>query len=213
MKALEEAWLSHVPEFPFMMGVGIPPRQFIVHTKEEFIMQVYLNLNVDIFTSVHSVEKRRNDIFHWIYLDIDRDNELDFGVEELNRSYLDTCRIHDWLVEKGYDCRVYFSGNKGFNVYIDFPNEVIIDNYSDRVRSLVLHFEKQLRIKRIDMGVVIDKNRISRLPYTKNTKSGKLCVPINIQTFDLSTLKARISPLNFVRDRSVNSEKTSVKGC
>ena len=215
LKTIEESWLEHMPELPIMMGIGLLPEQFIVNTKEEFLSIMYRNLGKDIFCSVHSVEKRKEDLFVTLYLDIDMERELDYECftdgYSLNRAYFDTLRVSMWLEKRNFKHRVYFSGNKGFNIYIDFP-ETKIEKWDNKIRAFVYLLERDLKVKRIDVGVVTDKNRISRLPFTKNSKSNRYCFPIDIHTFNLNHITNTEKYLNSYRVVSITPEEKFVSG-
>lgn len=204
-----QAWLSHVTEYPIMMGVGVPPRQVAVYSQEEFLQRVYLNLHTDIFVSVHTVEKRTHGIFNKLYFDIDKLKTDD----DLTGSYFDTLIFCNWLDRKGYSYRVYFSGSKGFNVYIDF-DDTKIEDYSDRMEAFIEHVKTQLGILRLDGGVCKDVARISRLPYSINSKSNKLCVPVDINRLSISDLNDH-NRISFVpsidRVSYLNDKKQFVK--
>lgn len=197
LSIIEQAWLSHV-DLPCMMGIGKPPTQFHVTTQEQFLALIYNNIDKDIYVSVHSTETRRNKIFNKVYFDID----MLKADEDLQGAFEDAYEFHLWLVLKNYSHRVYFTGKKGFAFYIDF-DPVVIDDYSDRIEALIDHFRVQLKLKRFDIGVCKDVNRISRLPYTKHTGSGNFCQPINltkVKFFDLTHFLASNKPINIKRD-------------
>jgi hypothetical protein len=204
MNKMKRTWLAHVKEYPIMMGVGLPPRQFPVYSEDQLLHNIMLNLHTDIFTSVHPVEPRTHNIFNKLYFDIDKLK----GDEDLFGSFMDTQRFHWWLDTKGYSHRVYFSGNKGFNVYIDF-DDTKIEDYSDRMEAFIEHVKKQLGIERLDLGVCKDVARISRMPYSINTKSGRLCVPVDMDTlsyFDLcehnqSSFAPDIDRVSYLNDK------------
>jgi DNA primase catalytic subunit len=168
--AIEEAWLSHIPEFPFHMSIGKDISQFVVHNKKEFLFYVYNSLGQDVFTAVNSIEDRNEEIFRTVYIDIDCEADLNESIREL-------IILVDFLDEIEYDYRVYFSGNKGFAVYIDFkPTK--IEKYRQKLILLIDSLIDVFEFKYLDRGVCIDVRRISRLPYTINTKSMRFCHPI-----------------------------------
>lgn len=180
MKFIKKNWMSHIGEFPIMMGIGNPPFQIRVETWGDFLLKAMEHLDDDIYVSVHSPENRIRNRFSTLYFDLDN--------KDLRVALKDARRFDKWLKEKGFHHRVYFSGSKGFAFYVDF-RETEIKDYRDRMDAFLDMLVKDLQITSFDRGVCCDANRISRLPYTVNTKSSKLCVPINnLQTFEYDHL-------------------------
>ena len=179
MRQLIKNWLRHVGSFPIMMGIGTTPFQVRVETKANFLNQLLGNLDKDIYVSVHNAEKRQANLYNKIYFDIDNEADLQTALTEAKI-------LCNWLEGKKYNPRVYFTGCKGFAIYLDFP-EIEIKDYRDRVEAFMDLTEYTLGITTFDRGVCGDKNRISRLPHTINTKTGKMCVPIRVREFDFAT--------------------------
>lgn len=172
IEQIEEVWLEHIPDFPFHMSIG-DVSQFIVENEEEFLYYVYNALGKDVFVAVHNTEDRELEIYRTIYLDIDNDNPAN--------AIKDLAIIIDFLREIEYDFRVYFSGRKGFSVYIDFK-PTHIKRFKEKLKIFIDDLMEYLDIPNLDRNVCIDVKRISRLPYTINTKSGVMCHPIDINT-------------------------------
>ncbi|KKN39530.1 hypothetical protein LCGC14_0742230 [marine sediment metagenome] len=194
MKFIKANWINHIDEFPIMMGIGNPPYQIRIEAIEDFLLKIMEHLDDDIYVSVHSPEKRLVNRFSTLYFDLDN--------KDLSVALKDGRRFAKWLKEKGFHYRVYFSGSKGFAFYVDF-RETEIKDYRDRMDAFLDMLVKDLKITSFDRGVCCDANRISRLPYTVNTKSGKLCVPIDdIQTFEYEHLLSKPNKRILIKRRS-----------
>ncbi len=76
--------------------------------------------------------------------------------------------------------RVYCTGNKGFAVYIDFP-EVKLDKVLVKpvLRKFLESIQSVLSLLTIDRVCFDSISRISRMPNTKNRKSGRFCIPLS----------------------------------
>ena len=107
----------------------------------------------------------------------------------------------EFLREIEYDYRIYFSGNKGFAIYIDF-NPIHIEQFKEKLELFVDDMMEVFDLPNLDRPVCIDPKRISRLPYTINTKSGKMCHPIPID-IDLTQLN--------IKDVGFTSKVVSIK--
>lgn len=174
-------WRIH-QEFPATMGVGVAPSQFEVRTFDKFIKTVYRNSWGDVYASVHNTIERANNRYDRIFFDMDNNN--------LQKAMDDTKLLCNVLYEKGIPFRSYFSGAKGFHVYIDFPLTRIPD-YGDRMETFIGIVKATFpEIDSFDMRVCKDSRRIARVPYTVNSKTGKLCLPIDILNSTLDDMKA-----------------------
>ena len=140
---------------------GVPPCEslseligFCVHNKD-----VYINLFSDW--------QKEHSIYDIIFLDIDNEN--------LQDSLDDTIRILTKLQAAGIEhYNVYFSGSKGFHIYIQMePTK--LNNY----RVAVTGFLQELKIWQYIDKVVVEANRVTRVPYSINTKTGMMCRPMN----------------------------------
>lgn len=172
IRELLKEWL----DFPAYMGITQTPYQFYVNDFDVFISTYNRNLNRDMFLSTHSTSTRDKNMFNKVFFDMDNDN--------LHVAFSDTLKFVDYLENSGYNTRVVFSANKGFHVYIDF-DYVIIDNYAQKIDMFINDISNKLSINSFDVQVCKDKNRIMRVPFTINTKSGKMCYPIDIHNFDI----------------------------
>ena len=183
-----ENWKTHVQDFPVMSSFSKVISQVSLFNQEEMVKVFVKNLTNNLYVSVHSVEQRNNETYNKIYIDIDS--------KDLQKAFTDAKTFAEWLERNDFTYRCYFSGNKGFNFYIDFP-ETHIDNYGMRMNTFIKHIQNKLGLETIDVSVSIDNARISRVPYSLNTKSGRMCRPIDIHTFDYDNKddKAVVIPL------------------
>lgn len=127
---------------------------------------------------------------------------FDFDSEDPKIAFQDAKRLIEWLFSRNITPRVYFSGAKGFHVYIDFkPVELI--NPSEVIRRLGIRIKERLKLQTADTQV-FELNRVMRVPFTINTKTGYKCTPIRADKFVkldfdsiLNFCKFSYSPIEF----------------
>jgi len=133
----------------------------------------------DTYVSVYSFEKwhEASEIrkltarIDTLFIDIDHEEDPKIAFREAKK-------LVEYLIErKNVIPRVYFSGAKGFHVFIDFP-EVDLFFKQDSIRFAVSRLASKLGLKCIDYQVV-ELARLSRLPLTVNSKTGYKCTPID----------------------------------
>jgi hypothetical protein len=113
-----------------------------------------------------------------IYIDLDND-KADKAEKTGIFAYEDMRSIVRFFrAQYKYTPRVYYSGGRGFAVYLDF-DEVPLNHCKDTLTEFYTMLKDQLGLKTIDTTSVGDDRRISRLPYTVHKKSGRLCTPID----------------------------------
>jgi len=137
----------------------------------------------DFYVAVYSDEQINKRMIDTIFVDIDD--------KDLNKSYEKLWRFLNKLEEKGIDIgklRVYFSGGKGFHVFLDFE-PIWLPNFI-QFRSITMKLFKELGVDNIiDAKVIGDWRRVSRVPYTINSKRNLYCYPID-PTEDISNIIA-----------------------
>lgn len=150
------------------------PKQSIYHTSDHFVSDfwVYNGYARGVYPAVfpdHIAESRKYNKFYF-----DLDNELD-----LNQAYNDMREI-DLIMIKYFDVdiRVYFSGGKGFAVYLDLEGEHVFKDYPIVHKRLSM-FLKEHGITSLDEAIIGDTSRISRAPFNIHPK-GRLCIPIQL---------------------------------
>jgi len=116
-------------------------------------------------------------IVNKIYWECDADHKRVNGVfGNLDDAYEDTMKMMDYYGDK---IRVYYSGNRGFHLYLDIVPCVT----KDELRSYSRFISDGLGISEplgsIDCGHFGDTSRIYRIPYVPHHKTGLFTVPIN----------------------------------
>ncbi len=179
---------------------GRYPREFGKNTKRSFIRNEYaINSEMlarmcqffnykDCFASVYSFKKfefgepwdRNSVIIDRIYIDLDYEKNLQIPLKEAQK-------IINWYSRTfGVYPLVYFSGYKGFAIYLDFK-PIKFENTlkaKETLRLFMTLLIKSLNLKTADIQVTIDVARLSRLPLTINTKSNLYCTPLNPKKLD-----------------------------
>ena len=177
--------------FPRMLGVSIGDQ---ILQKEIDRPDAYINAALtfkgDVFVSVYSIYEIANRAITTIFLDIDVKGSSDM-TKNLSKAYQILQANLAMLESLGIDVgklRIYFSGMKGFHLYIDFRPIYLPENVS--FKSLILYLFNRLQLLRhhcSDPNVIGDLRRLSRVPYTRHLESNMYCVPID-PTEDLSDI-------------------------
>jgi len=128
----------------------------------------------DCYASVYSFNpfEGRKALVDTIFIDIDAPS-LKVALKEAQA-------LTKYLFELSITPRVYFSGAKGFHIYIDFKPA---DVQPRAIRKFVSMLACRLSLECIDMKVVGDSSRLSRLPFTINSKTSYPCVFFAPQVF------------------------------
>lgn len=116
-------------------------------------------------------------------------------------AYDATIKFHNWLVERDlYHC-IFFSGNKGFNVYV-YVESFTPNMYN--LGTLQKAIEKKAGIKS-DQQTVGDINRVSRIPNTIHIRSKLYCIGLSVEEL----YKGEV----FIRQRAAKTpSKTTLLG-
>ena len=103
----------------------------------------------------------------------------------------------------GIKSRIYWSGNKGIALYIDFePIEIeprnikgVVSRFDDYVRNYFQPLSKKVEnpLKTLCDSTKDGQSRISRIPNTKHKTSGLYCIPL------LESDLWNIAPLEYIR--------------
>lgn len=105
---------------------------------------------------------------------------MDFDDAENPSSALkDVQKFVRFLLSRGSYPLVYFSGSKGFHVYVPFK-PVKLTKPKETLKRVMITVTELLELKTADLNVA-DIARVARLPFTVNSKSGRMCVPISPQ--------------------------------
>jgi len=101
--------------------------------------------------------------------------ELD---DPLERNYSNMRRFYSYLKLKHWARpRVYFSGNRSFHIYIDFP-PLYLREPVEAPRALAKRLEKELGLTCLDYNVFSERH-LSRVPYSLHEKTVRFCVPVS----------------------------------
>lgn len=202
----------------FPRGMGMYQRnyfsRFTVETPVKYIATI-LNHNSDIYTNVYSNPQIRENKADKLYIDVDASTlQQAFTAKKSVVSHFRR-RFH-------VQPRTYFTAGKGFAVYIDFPEvelyyrvirnfviaEFDLDGDSDRSRFLS---------ECIDTSVLGDKRRVSRIPYTYNTRTniikGRLpflCIPVRDNWSLSKVLSESIRPVDALKIDYSNIEPSDI---
>lgn len=122
--------------------------------------------NKDVYINLFSDWQKEQHVYDMIFLDIDN--------EDLQTSICSAIKIVVALeVADIHEYNMYFSGSKGFHIYIQME-PTLLNNY----RVAVMGFLKGLNILDLLDKVVFEPNRVTRVPYSINSKTGMRCVPV-----------------------------------
>lgn len=103
-----------------------------------------------------------------VYWDLDLDAKKGTCMQD---TYDDAMKMFDYF---GNDCRIYFSGGKGFHVYVDL---LLAITKSD-LREYTIFVMDGLQLKTGDRRFLGDIARIIRLPYCPHAKTKQYMIPI-----------------------------------
>ncbi len=102
---------------------------------------------------------------------------IDLDSENLSHTIREAKKLVGWLLDHNIKPRIYFSGKKGFHVYIDFK-PITLENPKETLKRVAVKIAEKLNLKTIDYNV-IELRRLARLPLTIHGDSGYRCTPIN----------------------------------
>lgn len=209
MNFLETSWIAHTK--------GKYPREFAtpnrlknpVTCNEDIIKLIKAyGPSSNIFCLIYYLDKwervqknkkailvYENAVIDTIFIDLDCDN--------LHYAHYEAKMLDLYL--RHYDCnpRVYFTGNKGFALYIDFPEvRLIKETVKIVLRTYLESIQSVLALKSIDRGCFDCISRISRIPNTINHKSGLYCIPLSREEL--------WNPLSKIKELAQGPSKTPV---
>jgi len=178
------AWIAHCK--------GRYPREFATpeRLRSPILNDDQLTMYVETYmpghntyTSVYGFEKwNRIDnkkldysraIIDTIFIDLDWKEMPEIALYEARLFELD-------CYHKGITPRIYFTGMKGFALYLDFePVEIEQEFKKPVIRTFIEYIRDTLSLKTLDSQCVDGISRISRLPNTLHKKSGLYCIPLS----------------------------------
>lgn len=186
MSFIEDSWVAHAK--------GKYPREFAspnrmhnpIKDNETFIklVKAYGPAH-NCFCSVYPfdnwirVKKKNRDILVYENAIIDC-IFIDLDCDRLPYAHYEAKMLDLYLNHHKCNARQYFTGNKGFAFYIDFP-EVKLNKKSAKLvlRKYLESIKNVLSLKSIDRVCFDSISRISRIPNTVNHKSGLYCIPLS----------------------------------
>ena len=163
-------------------------RNIIIRNSEEVPLLIHKYSGIDCYATVYAfknerfITERKEDyvIKDAIFIDIDAEDKKetlgDVVVYDLREVFREAMKIVKFLIDSDIHPRVYFSGARGFHIYIDFKPAPIS---SETIRKFVSLLVKHLKLKFVDVKVSGDISRLARLPYTLNSKTMLPCVFIS----------------------------------
>jgi|Deesub1362A_J573_1020465.scaffolds.fasta_scaffold00164_29 hypothetical protein len=116
---------------------------------------------------------------------------FDLDSEDLRVAFKEGRKLVEYLLSKDTTPRVYFSGRRGFHVYLDFP-PIELKNKSEVIKRFGIRIRDELNLKTVDSHV-FEVSRLLRAPFSKHSGSGLRCTPIKPDKFiemDLISLKS-----------------------
>ena len=129
-------------------------------------MEAFLQFNIDVYINLFSDDQKRSKVYDMVFIDVD-DSDNNIALEKKNK-------IVDTLNENGLrELYVFDSGSKGYHIYVPFES-TLLSNF----RAAVIGWLKSLGIDKLIDVSAIEPNRVTRVPYSINSKSGKECIPI-----------------------------------
>lgn len=165
MSLKERYWLKQiryniVPTFP--RGMHIPRSE--VHDVNGYVILAKFSKNKPDYTTVYSNWEQQNKIASAIFLDIDGSDMVD------SLKFITS----NWEVLDRLGAGIISTGGHGYHIYIPIkPVKIDLKESTDFITDLLKGGKDY-----IDKQTVGDWNRLGRLPFTINNKSGKLSKPI-----------------------------------
>jgi len=172
---VEKAIITHCYDgFPRMVGF---PRQYLYYSFDELITKFWLNNGAckGIYTAVFPEHIRERKRYNKFYFDLDLE-------ENMELAFFEAIEISNYISEL-FDVipRLYFSGGKGFALYLDLQGDYVFKDYPIVHLKLAQHLKEVCAAECLDSAVIGDTSRISRLPFNIHRKSNRLCIPVNIE--------------------------------
>ncbi|MFZ3167397.1 MAG: hypothetical protein WA130_07255 [Candidatus Methanoperedens sp.] len=177
---------KNIETFRGLKESGIPRTDIFKNHKAEF----------------EDIVNRDSAIIDCYYLDFDDETDPLKAIYEARNIVLMLKEDH------GVKSRIYWSGNKGIALYIDFEPIVIeprnikgvVSHFDDYVRNLFHPLSKKTEnpLKTLCDSTKDGQSRISRLPNTKHKSSGLYCIPL------LESDLWNINPLEHIKELAKN---------
>jgi hypothetical protein len=124
---------------------------------------------------------------------------------QLEQSYSAMRKIYSWLrLKLNAEPRVYFSGHRSFHIFVDFlPLVIPFESMAELARQIGRESET---LQLIDFQMY-HARKLSRVPYSYNTKTARLCVPVSIEWSVDEIIKESSKPERFAGIKIQNSAR------
>ena len=138
--------------------------------------------NIEILAGIVDAKTTRlidydDAIFDTIFIDLDS--------ADLDVACRDASALCHGLERENIHTRQYFTGSKGFAVYLDFKSlQIDREIFSGVLKSFLSRIEKKYRLTTIDYHTTDGASRVSRVVNTLHHKSGRFCVPVAVVDID-----------------------------
>src|SRR3990167_383590 len=174
-----------IPTFP--RQVATPIRQLVKSESEFYVFINKTNGIKNLFYSLYEFNQGSWFYFDKIFFDFDGSNAL-----------VHTKILHKYLLENNYKHLLFYSGSKGFHIYLFLTNYETLKDPKSALRNLFDYLSNLLKITP-DNSTAGDVARIARVPNTLHLTSKRYCIPIT--TYDLeegeSHIKDKAKEQNF----------------
>lgn len=129
-------------------------------------LQTFCQFNKDVYINLFSDDQKESKMYDMIFLDID--------AETINKAEDKLSIVKQGLLWAGINhYYIMLSGSKGYHVYVPFE-DTLLSNY----RTAVLGWLKAIKIVGVIDNSAVEPNRVTRVPFSINLKSGEICKPL-----------------------------------
>jgi hypothetical protein len=124
---------------------------------------------------------------------------------QLEQSYSAMHKIYSWLrLKLNAEPRIYFSGHRSFHIFVDFlPLVIPFESMAELAKQIGRESET---LQLIDFQMY-HARKLSRVPYSYNTKTARLCVPVSIDWSVDEIIKESSKPERFAGIKIQNSAR------
>jgi len=160
---------SFMRKFP--KQIGNPARQVFKHKRQFINFLNQYNGVMTLFYSLYDCSPRGE----FVESEIDK---VAFDFDDKEESLLELRQIIPKLLEQGWRFSLFFSGDKGFHLYIMCKWSDTLVNRRDILANIQYHVIDTLGIKGYDSTLIGDITQLIRVPNTMHTKSGLYAIPL-----------------------------------
>ena len=174
----------------FIRDFGHPARVMSLDVSQLYkqIMYYCLNKKDSVYITVFGYRKVYDDpekkhysrkklpdyetaIINKLYFEFDNDHMIN---GTLSNTYADVMKLRDAV---GKPVRIYFTGGRGFHLYIDILSCIT----KAMLYSLTEDIVQSLHLQTSDVGHMGDVARVYRIPGFPHHKTGRFCIEVNGQ--------------------------------